>query len=82
MSESYLIIYSLGCMLLGHFTAYFFKNLQSIWERYGVLIGGFFIFTVGLTVLLYNAMVADMQNSVLSIAVALGFCYRFFAVRD
>lgn len=82
MNASYLIIYSLGCMLLGFFTAYFFKNIGSIWERYGVLIGGFFIFSVGLYVLLFNAMVADMQNSVLSIALAVGFCYRFFAVKD
>ena len=81
MNESEIIIGSLGCFLIGVFTAYLFKNLGSIWHRYGILIGGFLIVYGVIFAVLANAMIADYKNSVFSIVLAIGFLYRFFVVR-
>lgn len=78
MNDTEYILIGVLAFGLGWFAAYLVKNLGRIMNRWGSLIGGFYILIAVVYSLFLIAAITDMQSVFLSSLLAIGFLIRFF----
>ena len=81
MNETDYILNAVLAFGVGWFMAYLVRNYSQIWSRWGILIGFVILLTGVIYSLFFSAMIADQNDTVLSILLALGFVIRFFKQR-
>lgn len=75
MNETAIIFYSMGSAWLGYVTAVFFKRMGGLWDQWGFF--AIFLFPMILYFLMImGALVADIGNTIISIAYGAGFIVR------
>ena len=75
MNETQWILLIIGAFLLGYVTAYFFKNMGKLWQRWGIFT--LFLFPLIIMYLLLGGeAIANLKSAAISLVFALGFMIR------
>ncbi len=78
MNETEYIFTVIVAFLTGYGIAYSAKNVGRLYRKWGLLICYFVFPAVGVALIFLAAMIADMQDVLLSVAFGIGFIFRMF----